>query len=215
MMTRFWAHTVGAIVAIVALGASANQAQAAFTLNFDDINVGGQDSIPNGYGGFDWNNFFTIDKTIFPDSGYNRGTVSDNNTAFNGFANPAALSSASLFTFNSAYLTAAWNTGLSIQVEGIVGGVTIYTQTVIVDNLAPTLFTFNYANIDTLRFTSFGGTDASAADGGSGEHFALDNATFGGDVNPTPAPAGIVLFGLGFAGMGMLRSLRKGKTAVA
>ena len=76
MMTRFWAHTVGAIVAIVALGASANQAQAAFTLNFDDINVGGQNSIPNGYGGFDWNNFFTIDKTILPDSGYNRGTVS-------------------------------------------------------------------------------------------------------------------------------------------
>ena len=35
-----------------------------------------------------------------------------------------------------------------------------------------------------------------------------------GDVNPTPAPAGIVLFGLGFAGMGLLRKFRKGKTAV-
>ncbi len=30
-------------------------------------------------------------------------------------------------------------------------------------------------------------------------------------VNPTPAPAGVVLFGLGFAGLGMFRSFRRSK----
>ena len=152
-MSRFWANTLGAIVAVVALGASATPAQAAFTLNFDSFASG--DAVPNGYGGFDWNNFFIIDKNDLPDSGYNRGTVSDNNTAFNADGAPASLSSASLFTFTSTYLTAAWNTGLSIQVDGIVAGVTVYTQTVTVDTTGPTLFTFNYANIDTLLFTSF------------------------------------------------------------
>ena len=38
-------------------------------------------------------------------------------------------------------------------------------------------------------------------------------ANFGdAPVNPTPAPAGVVLFGLGFAGLGMFRSFRKSKT---
>ena len=213
MMTRFWAHTLGAIVAAVALLASATPAQAAFTLHFDDLGSG-LNPIPNGYGGFDWDNFYSLDKNDAPNSGYFNGTVSDNNTAFNAYADPAALSSASLFTFNSAYLTAAWNTGLSIQVEGIVGGVTVYDQTVVVDNQVPTLFNFNYANIDTLRFTSFGGVDDPNMEG-SGSHFAMDNASFdGGGVNPTPAPAGVVLFGLGFAGMGLLRKVRKGNTAV-
>lgn len=32
-------------------------------------------------------------------------------------------------------------------------------------------------------------------------------------VNPTPAPAGVVLFGLGFAGLGMFRSFRRSKVA--
>ena len=42
----------------------------------------------------------------------------------------------------------------------------------------------------------------------------MDNFSFGDanpPVNPTPAPAGFVLFGLGFAGLGMLRSFRKVK----
>lgn len=39
----------------------------------------------------------------------------------------------------------------------------------------------------------------------------MDNFSFG-EVNPTPAPAGVVLFGLGFAGLGMLRSFRNGKS---
>jgi hypothetical protein len=41
----------------------------------------------------------------------------------------------------------------------------------------------------------------------------IDNFSFGDTsppVNPTPAPAGVVLFGLGFAGLGMFRSFRKG-----
>ncbi|MBN3899911.1 MAG: hypothetical protein HWQ41_32980 [Nostoc sp. NOS(2021)] len=45
----------------------------------------------------------------------------------------------SVFDFNSAYLTAAWNDGLSVTVEGLNRGATLYSKTVVVDTTQPTL----------------------------------------------------------------------------
>src|SRR5262249_50236685 len=84
-------------------------------ITFDDISVVGTSLVPppNGYHGFNWGNILVLNGTIRPDSGYVPGTVSPNNAAFNG-GNPASvmIASANVFTFNGAYLTAAFRDNL-------------------------------------------------------------------------------------------------------
>ncbi|WP_373693608.1 SdrD B-like domain-containing protein [Limnofasciculus baicalensis] len=134
--------------------------------------------IPSNYGGLNWSgDFYYSNGTNSPGTGYDNGRVSGDYVAFNAFAASVGVGDG-LFDFQSAYLTAAWNNDLNITVEGFFNGTQQYTQTVVVDNDAPTLFEFNFVGIDQLKFTSFGGTDADPNDIGSGEHFVLDNFTF-------------------------------------
>lgn len=187
--------SVGLILAASAFVAHAD------TLTFDDIttDVSIDVSVPNGYGDFDWNEFHVVHKDYYhPESGYTRGTVSGNYTAFNWGSQVATVND-TLFDFNSAYLTAAWNTGLNIQVEGFLGGVSVHNTTVVVDNTGPTLFNFDFLGIDSLFFTSFGGVDANPDDGGSGTHFAMDNFTY--NVIPLPSAALLGMLGMGLVGL--------------
>ncbi len=62
----------------------------------------------------------------------------------------------------------------------------------------------NFALLTSNSWESFGGNDLAFT----------ANLTPGPAVNPTPAPAGAVLFGLGFAGLGLFRSFRKGAKAI-
>ena len=149
-------------------------------LTFDDISNADSGLIPDGYGGLTWSggigDFSYINGgDVWPGTGYDNGTVSGEYVAFNGFAEPVTMSSETDFDFNSAYLTAAWNEGLNIEVVGFSDGLELYSQTVVVDPYFPTEFEFNFFGVDEVEFTSFGGTDADL--GGSGEHFALDNLT--------------------------------------
>jgi hypothetical protein len=213
-MTRDLMKCVGALTVLFALGVS--PVQAGFTLTFDDVTstVSPSVLIPNGYGGFDWNDFAVQhrDGSAIPSSGYRTGVVSGDYAAFNTFGDPATISG-NPFTFNSVYLTAAWNTGLNILVEGLVGNSVVYSQTVVVNTTGPTLFTFDYENITTLQFTSFGGIDAGL--GGRGIHFNMDDATFNNAVNPIPAPPGLVLFAVGGLGLIGVRSCLRGKAISA
>lgn len=159
----------------------------AATLTFDDI-PGNEGPVYNGYGGFNWENFSYINSDDYwPGAGYKTGTVSGIKAAYNGWGNPAAISiSNGTFDFNSAYLTGVWNNGLTIKVEGLLGDVTKYSKTLVVDTTAPTKFDFNFLGISSLRFTSSGGVYADTL--GWGTHFALDEFTFnatGVDYNPT------------------------------
>ncbi|HET6900770.1 MAG TPA: PEP-CTERM sorting domain-containing protein [Vicinamibacteria bacterium] len=180
----------------IALGVLAPAAAQATVVGFDDLGPCCS-PIPNGYAGLDWNNFYSIQDNELPGSGYDNGTVSPHNTAFNWFANPASISSGTPFTFNSAYLTAAWNNGLSIKVDGLLGSSLLYTNTVVVDTTGPTLFNFNYSGVDTVLFTSFGGTNADL--GGSGAHFAMDDMTI--DAAAIPEPTVLTLYGIGLVGL--------------
>jgi hypothetical protein len=118
--------------------------------------------------------------------------ISISNVAVNAFGDPAEIDSSTNFNFLSAYLTGAWNSNLNIQVQGFSGGAMLYDTTVVASATNPTLFTFNYLNIDRLYFNSFGGEYAGFPNG-SAEHFAMDNFTF--DLVPEPSTVLLAAFG--------------------
>ena len=187
MMKKFL--TVAVVAPIAALGIG-TVAQAA-VLTFDDIApVPDLAEIPDGYGGFTWDNFSYRNGSDIAvlDTGYDNGRVSGDYVSYNGFGNQAIVSD-SIFDFNSAYLTAAWNNGLSVTVEGLNNGTTLYSKTVIVDTINPTLVNFDYFGVDELRFTSSGGVEPDyLLDQGAGTQFALDNFTFNETVTSVPEP---------------------------
>jgi hypothetical protein len=172
-------------------------------LTFDDISAPTHGAaIPNGYGGFNWDNFSVLDTTSHEPSGYNNGVVSNPNVAFNSFGGGASLSGPS-FAFDSAYFTAAWNDGLKVSITGYLSGVQVDQASFIINTSGPTLETFNWGNVDTLQFVSSGGTPHGYTSG-VGEQFAMDNFTFDQASQaaaplPMPASAGVGLLGaLGF-----------------
>jgi hypothetical protein len=64
------------------------------------------------------------------------------------------------YNFLSAYLTGFLNSNLNVEVQGFSGATLLYDTTVVASATSPTLFTFNYLNIDRLYFHTFGGEPA-------------------------------------------------------
>jgi len=173
------------VAAVIATMVAAGNAA---VLTFDDVTATPYDVIPNGYGGFNWNNMYVGNQNYMLGTGYDYGTVSGDYTAFNGGGNVAAVSS-SAFDFLGAYLTAAWNIGLNINLKGYNGASLLYDQTIVVDPYAPTWFNFNYYNIDQLVLISAGGVGAGL--GEEGTQFAMDDFTYA-----IPEPSSIAMIGL-------------------
>ncbi|MCW5312796.1 PEP-CTERM sorting domain-containing protein [Nostoc sp. KVJ3] len=179
---------IAATVIVLGIGAVAQ----ATVLTFDDIApISYYDQIPNGYGGFNWDNFYYVNGSSprVTRTGEDNGRVSGDYVAFNGFGEPSLVSD-SIFDFNSAYLAATWNNGLSVTVEGLKSGATLYSKTVVVDTTQPTLVNFDYFGVDELKFTSFGGVEPDYLKemGGGGTQFALDNFTFNEKATSVPEP---------------------------
>jgi hypothetical protein len=132
-------------------------------ITFDELPENGTGSfIALGYQGLAWSNFVAQNTVIYTannnTNGYYYGLVSASNEAFNAFGNPAGIAATGTnFNFLSVYLTGAWRSNLDIQVQGFRGGNLAYDNTVMVSATNPTLFAFNYLNIDRLAFNSFGG----------------------------------------------------------
>ena len=200
---------------ILTLGLWVSQSANATVLTFDDLAplTTSPGTIANGYGGLDWTDMGYLNSSQYGSAttGYVGGTVSGDYVAFNEFARVATVSDG-VFDFNSAYLASAWNDNLSVTVQGFLGGSELYNVTV--NNLqysqtlgaTATLINFNFLGIDSLVFTSFGGTDADANDGGGGAQFVMDNFTFNETV---PEPATLALLSLGLFGIGAARRFRK------
>ena len=179
----------------------------ATTLTFDEFSNG--DFIPNGYGGLNWVNFGATDTRAGVPSGYRNGVISSYNTLFNRVGAPADFSSQTPFTFNSAYLTAAWNNGLTLAVTGYLADQIVDFRTITVNTSGPTFEVFNWTNIDRVNFVSSGGTPAGYT--GSGTHFALDNLTINAEV---PEPTTIAIFGLGLLGVATARRASSKRNSV-
>lgn len=141
---------------------------------FDDLAApeGGL-TVPNGYLGVNWNNFSYLSGSV-AGGGYIPGTLSPSNCAYNAFANPASISSPDPFDFHSAYLTAAWNDYLQLEVKGYNRGVLAYDQTYTLQATMPTLINFDYLGVTEVDFISSGGTNHPGYTG-TGTHFAMDN----------------------------------------
>lgn len=197
MKMRWFLLVSGFSVAVAFFGGSASSQT---VVTFDDIAIPAtNDSIrmTNGYQGLVWSNFFALNvaseiRMFGVTNGYFYGMVSPSNVALNASGNPAEIDSTGTnFNFLSAYLTGAWNSNLNIQVDGFNGSTLSYATTVVANATSPTLFTFNYMNIDRLYFSSSGGQPVGWF--GEGENFAMDNLTF----EFIPEPSSLLLTSLG------------------
>ena len=158
-------------------------------VTFDDLTCT-LTPIPANYAGLTWSNFSCLNgPTDRPGTGYANGTVSPYNVAYNAGGNPAnfSISSPGSFTLNSAYLTAAWNNNLDVQVQAYRSGSLVSTTNHVLQATGPTLVNFNLVNVDQVVFTSSGGVNVGL--GGSGTHFAMDNLVVNEPIGTTtPVP---------------------------
>ena len=182
---------------VAALVASIGMARAQTEiLTFDDLPFTARfDQIPNGYGGLQWDTFDALNTALefsqFGFDGYVNGVVSPNNVAFNAGGSPAFFSGQA-FNLNSAYLGAAWNDGLQVEVQGFVGTILTYDNTYTVNTLGSTLINFNYVGVNEVKFISSGGVPHGYPSGGAGTQLVMDNLS----ITLVPEPSTFALAGL-------------------
>jgi hypothetical protein len=149
--------------------------------------------VPPSYQQLVWSNFGYVNGTDYSSnpSGYQRGVVSRHNVAFNSGGTPASISvgPGGSFVPLSAYVTAAWNDNLQLQVEGYLRGRRVINRTYKLSATKPTIIKFG-VRVDQLVFTPSGGTPHSGYPG-IGSNFALDNLQVT-SVNPGTMVPGIV-----------------------
>lgn len=194
-----------ALSVLLSLGLGFTANSQATVITFDDLPASEVDTIQSGYQGFNWGNeFWTsvayINKNTLPDTGFANGVVSGNYAAFNNFATTSTITG-DIFNFNGTYLTAAWNDGLQLEVNGFLNNVLLFTQTVILNTSSAQWFDFNYTGINKLSFRSWGGTPTNPGEGG--EHFVMDNFTINETAAvPESSPLALLLLGLATIAIG-------------
>ncbi len=196
-----------ATLAAVALAGPASARRVTF-----DLSKGtGEEPIPTGWASFDWSaNFDWLNSAKYgiPGTGYQYGTVSAPNVAYNGYGDNVSFRRNTPFVLVSFDLTGAWRNGLEVTVTGFSKGVQVDSTTFTVNSTGPTLETLNW-DVNSVTFHSFGGTDAGY--GANGTQFVLDNLTIMPITRPStdfnsfsavPESSTWALMLVGFAGLG-------------
>lgn len=184
-------------IALAALLAASLGAAHAGVVTFEGVST--RAAVPNGYGGLNWSNFYTVNgaDSFHVGTGYQHGLVSGTEVAFNSGGNPATVSASSAhgFDLGDAWFTGAWNDGLQIVASATFEDGTHASKTFLVNTSAPIDEFFNWNGLASVTFVSSGGKQNFALSGG-GTHFALDNLNTALAV-PEASNAALLLAGLG------------------
>lgn len=148
-------------------------------------------------------------RTLSVPSGYANDLISPHNIVFNGFGVAATLSSATRFSLTSGYFAAAWNNGLTVTIVGTLASAAVFAQSFVVNTTGPSFVMLNHATVDSVVFSSFGGTRVLL---GRGTQFALDNLTLN-EAAAIPEPAAWAMLVIGFGLIGAERRLVRRRSA--
>jgi hypothetical protein len=181
---------------IIGLLAAAGCALAhATVIHFDDLS--GDETLPidAGYAGFNWENMGTISADSYPGSGFEAGTVSPANVAYNWYGMPATISKAdgNAWEYTGAYFTSAW-VDQEIAFEGWRNGQLLFASgAYTLGTTTPSWIQLDWAGIDTLVIYNSSPTA-----------WAMDEFT-------VPEPASLALVGTSLAGL--IAARRRKRTA--
>jgi PEP-CTERM motif len=173
----------------------------ATVVTFDDL-AGNASSVPDGYGGFDWNNLTTVGSlnavnSGYQSTGYGAGTVSGSNVIFNwGGTSPVGitLATAATFTYIGAFFTGAWESE-TVSFTGLLNGAVVDTSSAYaITTSGPQFIELDWTGINELIIAN------------TGMQWAMDNFTF--SASPVPEPASMTLLSLALGGLGLLRRRR-------
>ncbi len=188
-------------IALAALLAASFGLAHADVITFEGVST--SSAIPAGYGGLNWSNFYTLNATpaYYGSSGYIHATESGTYVAFNAGGSPASISatSAAGFDLTDGYFTGAWNNGLNITAAATFENGTSASKTFLVNTSGPSDVVFDWVDLKSVRFSSFGGTP-QAGFSGAGTQFAIDNLNTTPAV-PEPANVALLLAGVGLLGV--------------
>lgn len=204
-MMSFFARSALVVSCIVGATSAAN----AEIINFDDIDLEGESfKYPiESYADLYFINFGCVDSELATEeygySGYTVSSVSGVQSAFSGGGISASIYNGSdPFDLHGGYFTAAWRDNLQLRVRAFVGADNqeIYNEVFSLNTMEPMYLELGIQSAWHITFETWGGTDAGW--NGIGSQFVMD------DLNMTiPAPAGMLLLGLGAIGG---RSRRRG-----
>lgn len=175
------------------LGAS-SATSFADVIGFDDLSGDFTEAIADGYQGFNWENMGAIRSDAFPGSGYEMGTISPSNTAFNRDGGTVAISKsgAGTFHFVGAFFTSAW-VEQELAFEGFADGQLMYSsaESYVIDTTTPLWVQLSWAGIDSLVIYNSSGTQ-----------WAMDDMV-------VPEPASLALFGASAIGLLLMRRRKR------
>lgn len=164
----------------------------ASVITFDNL-PGNGGMIPDGYAGLKWFNF---DYTNVMDSASGavdrNGMISAPDVAYSVLgAQVPSFTSTKPFTLVGGWFTSAFSDHMSLQVTGLLNGVTKDSVSLALNDSEPLHVMFNWSGIDQVEFL------IGPAPAGVG--FILDNLAITGVSPQAPEPASLLLLGSGLA----------------